>query len=230
MRSYFRSRSCFYKILFWLWLLRTGYIFSFILCWLVRVFTVTLELDKHNNIEQKYYWEVFCEMPLSVRLSGSLNWIPQTFASCGAPLRYLKWRCVLWNAFVCSATVPVFWASGPPRIFGTHLTWRIKGCANFSEVHTDYFQPTSGRSYRCYRSQRPFWIFPLALTPEGSLQICAILGEGERVKSDGTCRFRWALICPNRFTALSSLPCVCVCVCVCVCCGGAQNTGLTTEV
>lgn len=40
--------------------------------------------------------------------------------------------------------------------------------------------------------------------------------EGERVKSDGTCRFRWALICPNRFSALSSLPCVCVCVSVCV--------------
>lgn len=34
-----------------------------------------------------------------------------------------------------------------------------------------------------------------------------------RVKSDGTCRFRWALICPNRFSALSSLLDVCVCVC-----------------
>lgn len=31
--------------------------------------------------------------------------------------------------------------------------------------------------------------FPLIQTPQGSLQICPVL-KGEKVKSDGTCRFR----------------------------------------
>lgn len=97
---------------------------------------------------------------------------------------------------------------------------------NFRRICSHCFAYISRCGCMCYRSQRDLVNISSHANP-GRLatNLPNFEWRWERVKSDGTRRFRWALICPYRFSALSSLPDECVRARRRV----AQNTGLTRK-